>query len=202
MNQEVFTDDIVIGTIGLVIFLVVVFLAGLLLSRFRNSRFAKAWAPLVPIVRGTITGDGGGAPTSRLSGTYRGRPVRASMIPGRNRYMESSEHRYNHFDVALLDVAGRRDWNIGCHPTMLGLGKAKWQIEADDAALVERLRNHGLVDAVARLGQPTISFDAREGALQLSEDAGPHWIPPPQRFEEELALLIELAAINTEVNPP
>jgi hypothetical protein len=202
LTQGVSTGDLVIGTIGLVIFLIVVLLAALLLSRFRNARFAKAWASLVPIVRGTITGDGGGAATSWLSGTYRGRPVRASMIPGRNRYTESSEHRYNHFDVALLDVAGRRDWSIGYHPTMLGLGKAKWQIEADDAALVERLRNRGLVDAVARLGQPTISFRAREGALQLSEDAGPHWIPPPERFEEELALLIELVAINAEVNPP
>jgi hypothetical protein len=35
-----------------------------------------------------------------------------------------------------------------------------------------------------------------------SADVTPLWIPLPERFQEELELLLRLAQLNAEVNPP
>lgn len=83
MNREASSGDMLFGSFVLVIFLIFVFAAGFLLNRFKNRRFHQAWLPLVPLLNGKIIDDGGGAATSWLSGTYRGQPVRAAMIPNR-----------------------------------------------------------------------------------------------------------------------
>ena len=65
-------SDMLFGAIGLVIFLVVVFIAGYFLYKFKNARLTTAWGPLVGLVNGEVVGDGGGAASSWLSGTYQG----------------------------------------------------------------------------------------------------------------------------------
>jgi len=207
MNQEVSGGDIVIGVIVLAIFLAAAFGAGRLLSRFKDGRFSAAWGPLVPLIGGTVAGDGGGAATSWLSGTYRGAQVRASMVPDRNRYQDNSGQRYNYFDVALLEIPGRQDWSILFHTQVMGLGQSGWQISAADAALEERLRAQNVLDLLERLGpsglprQAPLEYSARSGTLLYREDAGGQWIPTPQRFQETLDVLLALAAINAQVNP-
>lgn len=61
-------------------FLVCVYLAGLVLSRFKNARFTRAWQPLVPLISGKVVSDEGGAAISWLVGVYRGQQVCASMV--------------------------------------------------------------------------------------------------------------------------
>lgn len=70
------------GTAVLAVFLVFVFILGKLIYTFKASRFTKAWGPLIPIIQGTVANDGGGAATSWLTGTYRGKKVQASMTAG------------------------------------------------------------------------------------------------------------------------
>lgn len=122
------SSDMVVGSVGLVLFLIFVFAAGKVLSSFKNARFTKAWAPLVPIIAGTIIHDGGGASTSWLAGTWQGRKVQASMTPGRNRYSGESGFKYNEFGIELLEVPGGQDWRID-----------NSQIEMAEAALRQRL---------------------------------------------------------------
>lgn len=198
MSQE--TQDILFGVAVLIPFLVLVFALGFIINRFKNRRFARAWAPLVPVINGTITHDGGGATTSWLTGTWQGRRVRASMTPDRNRYSGETGSRYNSYEIAVLDVAGGKDWSIECKTLVLGFGKEGWHIETPDEALAERLRAAGAIALVERLGMPTVRYSAREKALLFEEDAGPVWVPAPARFQEELDILLQLAEVNERVN--
>jgi hypothetical protein len=207
MSQE--TSDMIFGAVGLVIFLALVFAAGLLLSKFKNARFAKAWGPLQSVVNGTVTGDGGGAATSWLTGTYRGAKVRASMTPGRNRSSEGGD-KYNYFDVALLDLPGARDWDVIYGTAFLGFGRSGWHVKAEDEMLAESLRGAGVVEMTASFGTPhtlggvglpTVSYRRREQTLRFSEDVTPQWAPTPEQFRERLDFLLHLAEVNRRVNP-
>jgi hypothetical protein len=200
MNQETPPGDMLFGAFVLAIFLVFVFGLGFLLNRFKNRRFHQAWAPLIPLLNGRVFDDGGGAATSWLSGTYRGQPVRASMIPNRNRYSGESGPRYNYFDIALLEVPGRQDWRIEYKTPVLGFRQTGWQIETDDAALKERLQASEVINEIARMGPEEIKYQVRAKTLLYSEDVTPLWVPAPGRFQEELELLLLLARVNAEVN--
>lgn len=188
------------GAFVLAIFLVFVFALGFLINRFKNRRFHQAWSPLVPMISGKVTEDGGGAATSWLSGTYRGQPVRAAMVPNRNRYSGESGHHYNYFEIALLGVPGRQDWRIEYKTKILGFGQTGWQIDTDDAALRDRLLASEVINEIARMGPEEVRYQARAKTLLFSEDVTPRWIPTPGRFQEELELLLLLARVNGEVN--
>ncbi|MCB0165964.1 MAG: hypothetical protein KDI79_17150 [Anaerolineae bacterium] len=199
MSQD--TWDMIVGAAILIPFLILVFAAGLVLNKFKNGRFVKAWAPLAPIINGTVTNDGGGAATSWLTGTYRRRKVRASMAPGRNRYSGESGHTYNYFDIEIQDVSGRQDWSVVYKTSLPGFGQTGWGVETKDKSLEESLRGAGVVDMVARLGGPTVEYKVKQGTLLYSEDVTPRWVPTPERFQEELELLLRLAEVNEAINP-
>jgi hypothetical protein len=129
------------GSIILGIFLVCAYAAGRVLSRARNARFARAWEPLRPVVGGNVVGDGGGTATGRLSGTYKGRSVRAPLVPNRNRYSGETGFRYHYFDVALLETRGKSDWSLRERRT------------SADKALEQRLYDAGAM-ARARRDRP------------------------------------------------
>jgi hypothetical protein len=116
LQGDVPAKDLITGSIILVVFLVCVFAAGRVLSRVRNARCARAWEPLVPVIGGKVVDDGGGAATSWMTGTYKGRLVCASMVPNRNRYPGETGFRYNYFDVALLQTPGKSDWSLSAGP--------------------------------------------------------------------------------------
>lgn len=189
-DQLVETPDMVLGTVILVLFLAFCFAAGKVLSGFKNARFTKAWSPLVPIIDGTVVHDGGGAATSWLVGTWQGRKVQASMSPGRNLYPEGGM-KFNEFGVELLDVPGGQDWRI-----------ANSRIEIAEPALRQRLEASGILLMIQAFGAPAVSYSRSQKKLSYSEDAGSRWIPTPEHFRAELDLLLRLARVNEEVNPP
>ena len=192
MSQEVASADILFGAIILLGCLACALLAGRFLSTWKNRRFATAWAPLVPLINGTVHNDNGGAATSWLIGTYQGKHVKARIIPGRNRHIEGND-RYNYFDVALLDVPGQQNWRIVYQTALLGLGHTGWDIKTEDQSLRVRLEEMDIMAELARLGTPTIEYSAREHTLLYSEDITPRWVPVPERFQEVLEILLRLA---------
>lgn len=193
-------SDTVFGSIVLAIFLVFVFALGKVIYEVKNWRFTRAWGALVPIVSGKVAGDGGGGATSWLTGTFRGRRMQATMTPGRNRYSDESGFRYNHFDVALLDVPGRQSWTLSCETSILGFGQDGWVIKTEDKALESSLNSLDLVSLVAPFGSPTIEYSRQSKTLRLSEDCGPVWVPMPERFVAELELLLKLAEVTAAAN--
>ncbi len=193
-------NDTVFGCIVLAIFLVFVFALGKVIYEVKNRRFTRAWGPLVALVKGKVTGDAGGGATSWLTGTFRGRRVQATMTPDRNRYSGESGSRYNDFNVALLDVPGREDWALSYETSILGFGQTGWVIRTEDKALESNLNRLGLVALVAPFGSPAIEYSRQSKTLRYSEDAGPVWVPAPERFVAELELLLRLAEVNATAN--
>jgi len=200
MSQEVPTGDIIFGAVVLIILLVLAWIIGRFISSLKNKRFNQAWAPLVPLINGKIHHDGGGAATSWLTGSYKGKQVQASMIPNRNRYQEQSGERYNYFDVALMQIAGQQDWRITYKTAVFGLGKTGWQVSGRDENLSLRLQSDEIFSALAHLGRPEIEYSARSRTLRCSQDVTPQWVPTAQRFQEQLEELLLLETINEELN--
>lgn len=198
MSQE--TSDILLGVAVLIPFLICVFAAGFILNRFKNRRFVKAWASLVPIIGGKVIDDGGGATTSWLKGTYQGRQVWASMVPNRNRYSGETGHYYNYFDITIQGAPGGQDWSVEHKTALLGFGATGWKIETSDPALEVRLRDAGVIDMLAGMGMPKVEYKRRDGTLVYSEDVTPQWVPTPERFQEELGLLVRLVKLNEDLN--
>lgn len=198
--------DMLYGAIGLVIFLVVAFIAGYFLYKFKNARLTSAWGPLVGLVNGKVVGDGGGAASSWLSGTYQGRPVVAKLAPDLNQH-EDGGSKYNYFDVALTETPGRHDWAVEYARGTLGLGRAEWRIVSQEPALAAALTTAGVIDLVAAFGQPpghfvmpSVKYDRREESLRYRADISPAVAPSPEQFGQMVGMLVRLAAINAQVN--
>jgi hypothetical protein len=181
-------DDFIFGAIVLAIFLVCVFAAGLVLNRVKNARFARTWEPLRTLIGGTVVNDGGGAATSWLTGTYKGRSVCATISPGRNRYPDETGFRYNYFDVALLETPGKSGWRLRERPI------------AEDKALEQRLRDAGAMATLATIGRAEAIYDERQRKLMIVQEAGSEKVPRPEHFEAQLNILLRLAEINAAVN--
>jgi hypothetical protein len=204
-------EDLVIGGVGLVIFLVAVFLAGFALNKFQNWRFSKVWTPLVPVINGRYKDDGGGATSSWLVGEYQGRQVGARMAPnlrmGGGLTSSTSGRLYNHFEITIADCKGPHDWQVSYDQPLLGAGEADWQIKCKDAATTAHLERVGVVAMIATLGYPTIeylptlAYSARRNTLVFIEDAAPAQIPAADRFREELDVLLKIAAVCDPAAP-
>jgi hypothetical protein len=197
MSQD--TQDILIGAAILVPALILIFLAGKVLYKFKAARFVKAWAPLVPIIDGTVVNDGGGAATSWLTGTFQGRKVQASMVPNRNRYSGQTGHRYNYFDIELQDVPGQQDWST-VHRTALLIGVTGWSIETEDKSLEQRLTAAGLVDRITLMRPMRVAYDSKRRTLLFTADVTPAWAPTPERFTQQLEFMLALVQMNAELN--
>jgi hypothetical protein len=188
LQGEVPTKDLITGSIILAVFLICVYFAGRILSRFKNARYARVWEPLRPIIDGVVVDDGGGAATSCLTGTYKGRGVRASMVPGRNRYPDETGFRYNYFDAALLEVPGKSDWTLKDSP------------HSKDKSLEQRLRDSPAVAILKAVGPAEVIYDSRQQKLTIIQEPGSGWIPSAAQFEIQLNTLLRLAEINAAVN--
>lgn len=202
--------DFVFGAIVLVIFLALVAAAGVLLYRIKNARFTRAWAPLVPVIGGRIRGDGGGAATSFLVGSYLHHDVEASMSPNAGAVggvgETSTGVAHNAFEIKLGGVSGRSDWRL------LGprAGTGQWRIDTADEELRQRLAASDLIIRVAALGHPShaittvglpvLRFVSGHAMLHYREDAGPVVVPSAQRFRQELDTLLGVVALNSSVN--
>lgn len=196
MEQEVSTSDIIFGSVVIAIFLIVAYGIGRAHSAWKNRSFSRAWAPLVPIVGGTVTYDRSAAVSSSLYGTYKQHAVLAIMTPQRNRYHFASPDRYNEFEVLLTDVAGVHDWSIYHEKSILGIGRDGWQIRSSDAQLQARLEATCIASTLALLGTPVLQYTADTHTLRFSNDITPNLVLIPRQFNEVLELLIHLARVQ------
>jgi hypothetical protein len=194
MQGDVPASDIIVGAVALVGFLGVAYVIGRTKSAFTNRTYARAWAPLVPVVNGTIVYDQSTAVSSSLHGQYKGHAVHAQMEPQRNRYHDSSTGRYNAFEVTLHDVAGAHDWRVYHDTKIFGIGRDGWQIDTDDAALASRLEASGITAVLAMLGTPTLKFDASAHTLLFSNDITPNLVLTVGDFVDVLELLLRMKA--------
>lgn len=201
--------DTLLGVVVLAIFLVFVFAFGYVLYRFKNARLASYWQPLIGLVNGKVTGDGGGGATSWLVGTYQSRPMQASIVPDQNMYSTESSGRYNFFSVALTGVPGRHNWQVSYHSKVLGLGQEGWQVKADDPVVASSVLAANIVALVEPFGmpaqhlhgQPILAYSRHTNQLSYQADITPRQTPTPQQFTQLLDTLLHAEAINARVNP-
>jgi hypothetical protein len=197
MSQE--TADFLFGVGVLLVFLILVFALGFLINKFKNFRFTRAWVPLQPIINGTVVEDNGGAAASWLTGVYRGRKVHAKLAPGLNKY-DDGGHKYNAFELTLVDVPGQADWTIAYKPTLLGLGRQQWTIAAEEKTLQEALQRLEVIALLTSLGDSTIEYRKKAQTLRYIDDITPRWTPTPEQFQQQIELLLKLADINQQIN--
>ena len=196
MSQE--TRDTVLSVMGLAVFLVLAYGVGVLLSRFKNARFRKAWAPLQAVIDGKVVDDGGGAATSWLTGTYQGYQVQARMAPQRN--SGETGPRFNDFAVALAQVKGEQDWTFSVRSSPEP-GKSPWRVTAGNTAVAQRLERAVIETMLPGLGYPKVSFRQHSGLLEYQVDVTPALVPTPELFARTLQFLVWLEGVNREANP-
>ena len=196
MSQE--TRDTVLSVMGLAVFLVLAYGVGVLLSRFKNARFRKAWAPLQAVIDGKVVDDGGGAATSWLTGTYQGYQVQARMAPQRN--SGETGPRFNDFAVALAQVKGEQDWTFSVRSSPEP-GKSPWRVTAGNTAVAQRLERAVIETMLPGLGYPKVSFRQQSGLLEYQVDVTPALVPTPELFARTLQFLVWLEGVNREANP-
>lgn len=192
-------SDTVLGWAILAVFLVVVFAAGWVLHKIKDAALEREWTALRPLIQDArIVGDGGGAATSWLTGTYRGRRITASFSPRVTKYTGSTSGHYrNAFRVALDDVPGTRDWRL---EHIWRSGGSSWRVIAKDDALRSGLDASPVATILARLGAGEVDYRRSSRELVFSEDVEPLKVPPPDRFRAQLDALFELADVNAAMN--
>ena len=159
------------------------------------------------MVNGKVSGDGGGAATSWLTGEWKGHKVAASISPDINQHKEGGA-KYNYFDVALRDVPGKHNWSVEYTRGVIGLGQTGWQVKAEQPALAEALRAADVAALVAPFGEtpphlqrPALEYDRRTRLLRYRTDLTPLLTPAPQQFTALLDMLLETAELNRRWNP-
>lgn len=198
MSQE--TWDIIQGAALLVPFLILVFVAAKVLAAFRNRRFNHALSPLAPLINGTLHSDG---IHGLMTGTYQGKEVGVSVTLGTRSLMFEghSNQKRNILDIEMAGLPGRQDWRFVFGNEWV-LDKNRWRIKADDKALEERLNHSGVANAINDMGNvPAIMYLASRKVLAYTEDIRPDIAPSPERFQQQLELLVYLAQVNNRVNP-
>ena len=195
IQGDVSTTDIILGSVALAGFLGVAYVIGRTTSAITNRKYGKAWAPLVPLVNGTVAYDKGAAASSSLHGVYKGHVVQAHMEPQRAQYEHSDTGRYNYFSITLKDVPGAHDWRVYHDTKIFGVGRDGWHVTCrDNEALRAKLETSGIAGVLAMLGTPTLTFDKDWHTLEFSNDITPNLVLTPAAFTDVLDLLVRLKA--------
>lgn len=183
----------VFGFIAIVVFIGLAAAGIVWYLKYAYARYAQAWSALTPIVAGAAKG-------AKMTGSYHGLPVEARINS-----VSDSENRHTryYFELKLTGRPGGRDWKIVYGgEKLLGFGEKRWHVSTKDDALRERLTSAG---AVAEMqdwgGQPTVSYKAKSGRLEYSEQVGGMYaLPSPERFTAQLELLRRFAQFNEQAN--
>lgn len=200
LAQSSSSDDVTVTNVLLVAgFLAFAFALAFVISRIHRFRHRMAWGPVLPLIDGRIE-PGPSVNTSVVRGTWRGYPVVCTALPGTPWGPGSDETlKYNRFIVRLFNLSGAGSWRA-MH------GRQGWQVEADDPALAGRLTAAGVPRMALDLGLPQdpplagMTFDARNGHLELSADAGRGPVPPTAELEALLDTMMRIAGINASLN--
>lgn len=201
MTQEM--SDMLFGAGILALFLVIVFVLGYGINRLKNARFTRTWQPLIPLIDGKVVEDGGGAATSWLTGTYKGTAVYASIVPNRNRYAMTDDtggHVYNYFEVGVQNVRGQFAWSVEHKEGVLGFGHKGWTATSENKKLAADLERSGVVEEISRYHPMTVEYNPRTKTLRFTEDVTPLLLPPNDRVQQELDLLLNIAQLNERLN--
>lgn len=186
------------SVVGLAAFLAFCYGAGLLLNKFKNAKFVRAWAPLVPVLeKAEVVEDGGGAASSWLTGTYQGHLAVACMTPERRQ--GESGPRFNEFSVSLRQVKGTHDWTFALRPSPEP-GKSPWQMTAGSTALAQRLERAGIEAGLPGLGFPKVTYRQGTELLEYKIDITPAVVPTPELFARTLDFLVWLKQVNEQAN--
>ena len=112
----------------------------------------------------------------------------------------------------MLDVPGASDWSLyfGQHNVAQMVTSAEtWRFDCKrDAALQERLQNSAIATEIEQSNTrtrvrgyyPTVIYRASQKTLAYREDVSPDQVPTPERFREQLELVLRLAQINEQIN--
>ena len=158
------------------------------------AKYAEKWSALAPIVSGTAKG-------AKMTGTYQGLPVTARINAVSDN--DNTSQRY-YFEVTLAGApAGTgRDWKIQYGgEKFLGFGEKRWHVSTKDDGLKTRFEQSEEFRSVGQLGYPTISYKAKRGQIEYSEQVkGMFDIPAPERFTTQIELLARLLRANQQLN--
>jgi hypothetical protein len=196
-----------VGFITIVVFLVLAYVIGTTATKFEKAKVTKAWSTLQPVINGNIENNGSRVYTfakeasnaaSWLVGTYNEKKILASIYPNKRKYYFSRWDRYNYFSVGILELEGRKDWKV-VFKQSVGSGKSGFSILAEKE-LEQRLRDAGMLTLVTSIDNAGVAYYAGSHLLQLSDTITGGWTPTPEKFKQELELLLKIAAINEQVN--
>jgi len=198
--KETSNTDVIFGIVVVLALLPVFYVIGRVVSLFQNFKFAKHWAPLIPVLHdGTIVEDRLTAVTSRLQGTYQGVPVFATMTPNVQRYRYSRGNG-NRFSVGVSEVPGASDWSARWDSGIPIIGTPGWSINAADTTLATRLESAGLIALIESFGQATLSYETRSQTLEWRANIEPWFVLPPERFRHVLDAMLDAALMSRALN--
>ncbi|HEX8904902.1 MAG TPA: hypothetical protein VF771_08695 [Longimicrobiaceae bacterium] len=161
----------------------------LLVVRQRRSDHDRAWAPLIPLVGGTVRRR---HVSSTMHGSWRGHAVTATVDAG-------GAETPAVYTLTISAAPGGADWEILYGGESL-FGSARWYVRTGDERLRAALESSPAMAAVQQADpQPTIRY-ARSG--QLTFEAENAWAPGPDGFVRHLDLLVRLDELNQRLNAP
>lgn len=196
------SSEMITGIVVVAVALPLFYFIGGMIGRMKNRRFERAWRPLMSSIDGAeVVADNGGGASSWLTGTYRGTPVFAQMTPDvRHGGAIQTSGLENRWEAGVRELPGKHDWSVVWSQAVFGFGETGWTVRTDDPALGARLENAGVREIAASLGRGAIRYGARPQTLVLHEDIRPLWTPDAARFQQELDVLLELAAVAAPLN--
>ena len=165
-----------------------------LFNRIANSKAAKVWPKLAPVIKGTFH-KGIGLTAPYLVGNYRGLPVRA-------RLRVSAKSRWNfeyYFEIVATPGTRGQDWELRYNQRPREA--QGWEIKTKDEALRQRLSQSGLMAMLPSWEDSTlVKYNSGRGTLLYrhrvyARDA----LPSPEVFQMQLDLLKKLVNINRQV---
>ncbi len=200
MSEE--TSDLLLG-----VFIVILLVPALYLIARLATKVAEVWgshvlAPLTATIDGTMH-------SGYISGTYQGCQVFVSFSPTyRVSAGDSFIQEINAFFIEVIHLKGEQDWLIRFAQTgFFNQGPIRLSIQAQDQVLYQRLKDSGVLAAVAVVSAPTkgyvtVKYEAIMQKLTFMDDVSPGKIPSLQKYNQQLALVAHLVEVNNQVNPP
>jgi hypothetical protein len=166
------------------------------LTKVVTDKTGPVWQQLARVAGGSVEMSSLTYTGSRLTGNYRGLPIRARVGADKNMHVGYSTmvtHDY-YFEVEAEAGAGGRDWSL--------LREGGGAEVAADEPLRQALQQAGLPAAADGLPDGAlVSYEAADGRLRWRTPiAGPAALPAPDAFARELDATHRMAEINRQIN--
>jgi len=163
-------------------------------NRIADSKAAKVWPKLAPVINGTFH-KGIGLTRPHLVGSYRGLPVRAYVrVSARSRWTFT----YYFEIVTTLDTHGH-SWEL--YYNQSPHAAHGWEVKTKDETLKQRLMHSGLLTLIPGWDYLTsVKYRGGKGVLLYRHQIYTrNDVPSPEAFQNQLTLLKKLAGITRQV---